>query len=56
MSGTPSVENWLKKLGMDATEDQIAIILTKVKEKAIEKKNLLNEDEFKEIVKKVKNK
>ena len=33
--------------------EQIIDILAEVKEKAIEKKNLLNEDEFKEIVKKV---
>jgi isopropylmalate/homocitrate/citramalate synthase len=53
MSGTPSVENWLARLGIDATEEQVIDILAKVKEKAIDKKNLLDEDEFKEIVRKV---
>ena len=38
------------------SKEQITIILAKVKEKAIDKKNLLNEDEFKEIFKKVTNK
>jgi isopropylmalate/homocitrate/citramalate synthase len=56
MSGGPSVENWLERLKIEASEEQVMEILALVKEKAIDKKELLNEDEFKEIVKKVKNK
>ncbi|HOK48934.1 MAG TPA: pyruvate carboxyltransferase [Sedimentibacter sp.] len=48
-SGLPGISDWLKKLGMTATEDQKRDILAAVKAKAYEVSRLLNEEEFKEI-------
>jgi len=52
-SGLASVKEWLRKIGADASDEQQIVILQKVKEKAIEKKDLLNEEEFEGIVKEV---
>ncbi|MCL5069348.1 MAG: pyruvate carboxyltransferase [Actinobacteria bacterium] len=49
-SGGASITNWLNELGIKANDEQIEKILSKVKEKAYEKKGLLNKDEFKRIV------
>ncbi|MDI6600770.1 MAG: hypothetical protein QME46_03185 [Thermoanaerobacteraceae bacterium] len=52
-SGMPSIEIWLDKVGVTATDEQKTEILSKVKERAFIKGWLLNENEFKEIVAKV---
>lgn len=48
-SGADSVLYWLHKIGMDATPEQALDIAMLVKEKAMEKKGLVNEDEFRQI-------
>lgn len=48
-SGKASIEYFLEKLNLTADEEQIAAMLAKVKEKGIQKKGLLTEDEFLEI-------
>lgn len=48
-SGADSVLYWLHKIGMDATPEQALDIAMLVKEKAMEKKSLVNEDEFRQI-------
>jgi len=52
-SGGASVENWLDKLGIKADNEQINTILAKVKEKSFQKKDLINENEFRIIVNEV---
>lgn len=52
-SGSVSIENWLKKMNINASEEQVNKILAKVKDKAYEKRNLLNEEDFKRIVESV---
>ncbi|MFH1623787.1 MAG: 3-hydroxy-3-methylglutaryl-CoA lyase [Pseudomonadota bacterium] len=49
-SGAPSIKEKLNEIGISATEEQIRSILTKVKSAGYQKKGLLNESEFKEIV------
>jgi isopropylmalate/homocitrate/citramalate synthase len=49
-SGTTSIENWLKKMGISANVAQINSILARVKEKSYEKKGLLTKEDFKIIV------
>lgn len=50
-SGTASIQFWLEKLSLTLRdEDSIATILQRVKEKAVEKKTVLTETEFEEIV------
>lgn len=49
-SGKASVEYYLDKHGLAATDEQIGEILARVKAKGIEKKGLLNDEEFLEIV------
>ena len=50
-SGKPSVEFKLKSLGIEATEEQVREILEKIKEKSVEKKAAITDEEFREIVK-----
>ena len=45
-SGKASIEYFLDKLGMEATDEQKAEMLARVKAKGIEKKGLLTEEEF----------
>ena len=52
-SGMPSVDYWLKKVGMTATEDQKTEILAGVKARAYEKAGLLNEEDFVKIAKSI---
>ncbi|MHB8277776.1 MAG: LeuA family protein [Candidatus Humimicrobiaceae bacterium] len=54
-SGSSSIENWLKKMDINATEKQVNEILAKVKDKAYEKRSILSMDDFKKIVDEVKN-
>lgn len=49
-SGLPSIEVWLEIIGVDATSEQKAEILAKIKEKAYEKETTLTKEEFVEIV------
>lgn len=53
-SGLPSVELWLDRLGLKATEEEETLILEKVKEKAFDQKGLLTEVDFVQIVRLVK--
>jgi len=53
-SGKLSVKYYLEKLGIkDVGEEQIVEILKKVKELGIKKRSLVNEEEFKKIVKEI---
>ncbi len=45
-SGLDSIAIWLDKLGIEATEAEMREILLEVKAKSLEKKGLLDEDEF----------
>jgi isopropylmalate/homocitrate/citramalate synthase len=49
-SGKDNIKIWLDNLGIIFTEDKIIDLVMKVKDKAYQKKGLLNESEFKEIV------
>jgi len=49
----PSIQYWLKKLGVEATSEQIDELLAMVKEKSLEKKGLLTDMEFRKLVGKV---
>jgi isopropylmalate/homocitrate/citramalate synthase len=46
----PSIQEWCEKLDIDANEEEMMAMLTRVKEKSFEKKDLLTEEEFKVIV------
>lgn len=52
-SGLPSVQYWLNQLGFTATEEQKSSILTEVKELSIQKKGLLELNEFQKIVERI---
>jgi isopropylmalate/homocitrate/citramalate synthase len=52
-SGKKSVEYKLKQIGVQATPDQVEDILKRVKELGIKKKGLVNDDEFRSIVKEI---
>ena len=49
-SGTPSIEIWLERLGIQATPEQVESLTLRVKEKSLEKKGLLTEEEFLALV------
>ncbi len=48
-SGADSIVHWLQRAGLEATTEQVLAIQMGVKEKAFEKKGLLNEQEFEQI-------
>jgi isopropylmalate/homocitrate/citramalate synthase len=48
-SGTPSVEIWLEKLGLEASPEQVEALTYMVKEKSLEKKGLITEQEFRAL-------
>ena len=48
-SGVDSVAEWLERMNADASLEQREAIVLKVKEASIQKKGLLNEEEFKRI-------
>ena len=50
-SGLPSVDIWLEKVGMSATDEQKAEILAAIKDRAYEKSGLLDKEDFIKIVK-----
>ncbi len=52
-SGRPSIQHWLDRIGVKATTEQVDQLLTLVKDKSLEKKGLLTEDEFRQLAKKV---
>lgn len=52
-SGVDSVVEWLEKTGLDASQEQREAIVQKVKEASILKKGLLDEEEFKKIVREI---
>jgi methanogen homocitrate synthase len=49
-SGKASIEYWLNKKGLQVAEEAVGKILEEVKQKGVEKKGILNEDEFEAIV------
>jgi isopropylmalate/homocitrate/citramalate synthase len=49
-SGTDSLAFYLDKLGLSVPEERMMDLLVMVKEKAMEKKGLLTEDEFEALV------
>ncbi len=52
-SGKDSVKIKLRELGLTANDEQVRIILDKVKDESIRKKAVLNDDEFRKIVEEV---
>jgi isopropylmalate/homocitrate/citramalate synthase len=48
-SGTPSIEFWLEKLGLSLEEGGRAELLRRVKERSLEAKRALREDEFRQL-------
>lgn len=52
-SGLDSIRIWLRKLGCQATDKEVEELLLRVKEKGYEKKGLLTEAEFKQLVSEV---
>ena len=52
-SGIDSVNCWLEELEEEATEEQRLEMVSRIKDKALEKKELLTLDEFKQILKDV---
>lgn len=55
-SGVDNVEMWAERLGIELTREEAKEIVSHVKDKGIELKRLLTEDEFKDVVQVVKNK
>ena len=53
-SGADNIEIWTKKLGIQLNEEETLAVLQEVKLKSHDLKRVLDENEFKEIVKKVK--
>jgi isopropylmalate/homocitrate/citramalate synthase len=53
-SGVDNVILWAEKLGLEITEEQRMPVLNQVKLKSHDLKRVLTEQEFKEIVKRVK--
>lgn len=53
-SGADSIKIWLEKIGVEVDDEKILEILEAVKNKSLEKKGLLNLDEFKNLVEKFK--
>jgi len=49
-SGLPSIQEWCEKIGVSATEPEMMEMLRLVKEKSFDKKDLVNEAEFRGIV------
>lgn len=45
-SGAPSIEIWLENLGLEATSEQVEALTYMVKERSLEKKGLVTEEEF----------
>jgi isopropylmalate/homocitrate/citramalate synthase len=54
-SGLPSVQEWCQKLDLEANEEQMMEMVRLIKEKSFEKKDLLNESEFRAIADRVLN-
>jgi isopropylmalate/homocitrate/citramalate synthase len=52
-SGKASIEFKLKELGINVSEEQIDEILEEVKNKAVEKKAAITDEEFRQIVERV---
>lgn len=48
--GADSIAHWLQKIGWEASPEQIRALQLVVKERVMEKKDLLTEEEFREIV------
>lgn len=49
-SGRPSIEHWLKRIEVEASPEEIDELLVLVKEKAIEMKRLVTQEEFRSLV------
>lgn len=48
-SGADNVSHWLDRLGLQASPEQVRELVVMVKDRAMEKKQLLSEDEFQEM-------
>ena len=48
-SGEDSISYWLSKLGLDASHEQIVVLVKNVKELSMKKKGLINESDFREL-------
>jgi isopropylmalate/homocitrate/citramalate synthase len=53
-SGIDSIAVWSQKLGIDLTEDEALLVLSRVKAKSHDLKRVLTEDEFREIAESAK--
>jgi isopropylmalate/homocitrate/citramalate synthase len=53
-SGADNIEIWTKKLGIQLSEEETLAVLQEVKLKSHDLKRVLDESEFKKIVKKIK--
>jgi isopropylmalate/homocitrate/citramalate synthase len=53
-SGIDNIEIWAEKLGIELTHEEAREMVDYVKNKGIELRRLLNEDEFREIVERIK--
>jgi len=53
-SGLDSIAAWLERIGEQASEEEMGRILSQVKLRSLQKKGLLEEAEFREVVRKVK--
>ena len=52
-SGVPNINEHLERIGRDATEDQKLELLAEVKAASIDKRDLLDPEEFEEIARRV---
>jgi len=52
-SGAPSIAIWLEEMGLEATSEEIDALTLLVKEKSLEKKGLVTEEEFRTLAGKV---
>jgi isopropylmalate/homocitrate/citramalate synthase len=48
-SGVDSIDYWVKRIGMNASPQQVEELTRQVKERGMEKKGLLNEEEFTQL-------
>jgi isopropylmalate/homocitrate/citramalate synthase len=52
-SGKDSILAWLNKIGVRASDQDVDRLLVLVKDKAMEKRDLLNEEEFRDLTRQV---
>jgi isopropylmalate/homocitrate/citramalate synthase len=52
-SGAPNITEYLERMGREATEDEILKVLAEVKAASLDKRDLLDDEEFADIVARV---